>query len=179
MESWKESENWFAEWWPIFWGTYNWKHIGMDGSAQKGPRSKALEIAKRKVRSREKAQEILTSLREQIRFREHMVKLGNKQARFPMVTVWLNQERWSTEIDSYSETREAALKPAKQCSTPGCNKPVIGPRYPSCAFHETYTEEVQREERDWLARHGLSNATTQELIAFCKELKPKLAKGMP
>lgn len=178
MEPWQEMEDWFPTWFATFWGVYNGKKL-CGNSTKKGPKTKALESAKRKVKTKEKAKVIIDALRAQIRYHEECKRKGDWQPNFPMVMTWVNQERWSTEIDSHSDIQDKRINPSKQCAEPGCNKPVIGPRYPSCAFHETYTEEVQQEEREWLARHGLTNATTQELIAFCKELKPKLVKQMP
>ena len=87
-----------------FWPTYNAKYCG--GGSRKGPKSKALVSAKKKIQSQEKATEVLLALREQLRFHKHELESKDWVPNFPMCVTWLNQERWTTEIDSFTEMGE-------------------------------------------------------------------------
>ena len=181
MDKWLESDDWFAEFWPIFWATYDGKKLCGSGQ-KKGPKSKALEAAKKKIKTKEKAKEVIDSLREQIRFFEHEKKKGEWAAWFPMCVTWINQERWTTEIDSYmSDDRPRNQGPVAQCKY--CKTPVLGPRYDVCGHHASYTQEEHQALIEWLKEKELTRREGENkenwrkrMVVYCKENAGKAFK---
>jgi hypothetical protein len=94
----------FDEWFKIFWATYPSNLLHNTKGAKEGP---WLDKFKAKVKTQEKADEIISALREQIRFRRKQKESGEHKSKWcmPMVSVWCNQCRWSEEIPSYTEIK--------------------------------------------------------------------------
>jgi hypothetical protein len=95
----------FDEWFELFWKTYPSDLLHNTKGPKEGPwRDKF----KSRVKTPEKAEEIISSLREQMRFRRKQKESGEHKSKWcmPMVSVWCNQCRWSEEIPSYTEIKE-------------------------------------------------------------------------
>ena len=110
----------FDLWFDGFWSLYDSKYCG--GSAQKGAKTAAKAAAKKKVKGEAQGKEIYASLVAQKRYFDDCIKNNQFHARFPMASTWLNQERWSVEIDSHAEMREMAKGEPRSCK---CGKPGV------------------------------------------------------
>lgn len=146
-------QDWFNnEFWPL----YDAKYCG--GGSKKGPKSKALESCKKKIKTPEKALEVILALREQIRYFNKAQSMGKWQPNFPMVMTWVNQERWTTEIDSFTDGVNPIPQELGRCEM--CSKPVHGPKYNRCGEHLNY-EEHKEKTINWLKDKGLMKLKTE------------------
>lgn len=128
------TEQSFNDWYEIFWQTYPKDLLHGKKGAKEGPFKEKLRGFKQ-----EKRDDILFSLREQVRYYRKLKNAGEDKTKwcFPMVSVWVNQARWSEEIESHAELQEKIE--AKSCK---CGKPVHGPRFTEC--YECHAETIRR-----------------------------------
>ena len=126
----------FEDWYEIFWQTYPKDLLHGKRGAKEGAFKTKLKNLKP-----EKRDEILASLREQIRYYRKLKNSGEHETKwcFPMVSVWVNQNRWSEEIDSHYELQEKIRAESRQCK---CGKEVLGPKFTECA--ECHAETIRR-----------------------------------
>jgi len=88
-------------WFDGFWAMYEPKLC--KGQAQlKGAKSMAFKAAQKHIKDEETAKKALMALAAQ---KKYFFECPD-HPRFPMVATWLNQERWTTDIDSHAELKE-------------------------------------------------------------------------
>ncbi len=94
------TEEWFCN---ILWPTYPRGLCNRIGS-----KSKALLSAKSKVKNETDANILIAGLREQIRYYQKIKKSGahGSEWTLPMLSTWLNGERWTDEIPSHYELKQ-------------------------------------------------------------------------
>ena len=96
----------------LFWQTYP-----LDLCTRRGSKAKAKVIFDKLQEDMQK--QIVINLRELMRADRALKKAGQFVSRWPMVTTWLNGERWN-DIDDLkpSESRPTAAKTCQYCDKP-------------------------------------------------------------
>jgi len=111
-----------------------------------GAKSLALASAKSKIKDEADANKVLSALREQIRYYSKIKKTGahGSEWKMPMLSTWLNGERWTDEIPSHYELKQ---KQAKEFCTCG-EVTVIRDQCLDC-YNKQYGIEDWREKMIW------------------------------
>lgn len=173
----------YKEWFNnVFWPTYDSKYCG--GSAKKGPKSKPLTILESKIKKivaienktmESACNDVLLALQAQIKFYNDAQAKGEWQANFPMVSTWVNQERWSIEIESHSELK--ARHESKTCHYHDCDKETHGPRFNYCTKHLTHTTQFKQEVKASLVKNGLMKKKGETPIEWQQRLRNYILKA--
>jgi hypothetical protein len=101
---------WFEQ---TFWPTYP-RDLCND---KPGSKSKALTSAKSKIKSEDKANQVISGLRDQMRFYRKLrnARKHESEWRMGMVSTWLNGERWTDEIGSHTHLADSLRKTKCKC----------------------------------------------------------------
>lgn len=169
----KSANDWFSDWWLEFWNTYPNKKPLCYKNYGKGSQEQAEKTARNKIKTKQKADSVLLSLREQIKFAKAEVDAGiDKHLVFPMCATWLNQARWSIELGSYVDVAEQKKgRELKQCNYSGCKEQVHGLKYDQCYKHLKDPSEHQKEVNNTLKKYGLEPKPGQSKEEHLNKLK--------
>ena len=151
------------------WSAYDGKLL-CGNSTRKGSKTNALKAYKAKVKDQLKADKILFALVEQKKFHTKEVNKGEFVPNFPMVSVWLNQDRFDTEIDK-EPTPQEKIKNIVVCSVEGCQNEVRGPRFNVCFNHVSNNHEQKEKVMKTLRDNGLMKRKDETREEWIQRMK--------
>ena len=161
-----------------FWDCYDGRLL-CGANSKKGGKSQALKSYKRKVKDQEFATKLLNALIAQKK--QHAIfkkKAETDQSfwvpNFSMVSTYINQEKWDTELDDLNEAGDESKRRAalSKCNIPGCDEEVHGQKFKQCSHHTTANGKFKNELLNGLKSRGLGklkSESTEEWIARLKE----------
>jgi hypothetical protein len=151
------------------WVAYDGKVL-CGNSSKKGSPENALNSYKKKIKDQVFADKVLFALIEQKKHHVKEVAKGEFVANFPMVSVWLNQSRWSIEIDK-EPTHEERSKNIAICCVEGCQNEVRGPKFDVCFNHVSNNPQQKEKVIQTLRESGLMKTKSESREEWIERMK--------
>jgi len=161
-----------------FWDCYDGRLL-CGTNSKKGAKSQALKVYKKKVKDQNFATYALNALIAQKKQHAIFKRKSEKDQsfwvpNFPMVSTYINQERWDTELDDLSEAESNSkrISELSKCSIAGCDEEVHGQKFKECSHHTTANGKFKNEMINNLKKMGvmkLKDETMPDYIERCKK----------
>jgi len=160
---------WFEETlWPIY---------PRDLCNRIGAKSLALQSAKSRIKDECDALKVLASLQEQIRYYRKLKKTGahGSEWKMPMLSTWLNGERWTDEIPSHYELKQKQAKAFCECGeqTAICNQCLT-------CYNKQHGIEDWREKKIWeyFIKNKLAQQVNENRDVWLARLRQQARAGL-
>ena len=148
-----------------------WKTYPMDLCSRKGSKKEALKSYDKLMKGLEAEEaekmhsKILTGLREWMRYDRSEVKQNRFVPKWPMVSTWLNQERF--ELDDIPQSGDKPESTARECK---CGKPVAVGRLCNDCYDEVHPDPWEKDRKERLSSLGILRGckNKQDVIEACK-----------
>lgn len=143
-----------------------WQTYPRDLCNRKGSRKEAEKLWDKLD---EKTQDqVIVNMREIMRVDRKLKKAGEFVSRWPMVTTWLRQERFVSDMEDIRMSDEIPKGPKQTCS---CGQLAVITRFCESCYEKRHPDPWQATRKNELVRLGLASpgADKRAVIAACRE----------
>lgn len=153
-----------------FWECFDTKQLYIT-SSRKGVKSKCLDVYKKHVKDKQKADVVLFALVEHKKHYQKCIELGIETKGYHQgVAPWLNGKKWETELDDIEDLKALAVddksrpyvpRELAKCSVEGCQHQILGPKFKQCSEHIGASPRFKKKVVEWLKDKNLMKVKSE------------------